>query len=440
MKIKLLIVFLFILGIHESFSQTVNLRFSTYFYSWQRIDSINNPSSNKTTHIQGYQSILFDINQNKWSFNTLFQTEEDVVHRIDRGFSYRFFNLYLKGTNLFNMLDVRLGRQYIFAGVGHGAVDGLYFKLKEGKNKEYQLAGYAGYATPLDYEFNRYPALKDNYMAGAQFSYYGVKDLIASASYLNSHIKPASYDAVRYDTLFNVKEVTIDINPPAENQVGVDFNYTYLLKNNFYGKAYYDFTTKQLYRAELNARVNVYKELNLSAGYLFRQPQLSYNTIFWVFEHKSNMEIEGGADYTFKNGMNVYARATDVIYNSSLDVASGLKSNSLRLQVGLSHPRYGISYVKYTGYSGESDGATGYYYREILPAKLSMTLSLGYSSYRLGEFTGDRVNAFSGMLGLTCRPTPQISIDAQGQFINNRIYKTDARFLLGFNYWLFKKF
>jgi hypothetical protein len=168
---------------------------------------------------------------------------------------------------------------------------------------------------------------------------------------------------------------------------------------------------------------------------------LSYNTIFWVFEHKSNQEIEGGADYTLKNGINLYARATDVIYSKSADVnTTGLKNNSLRLQLGFSHPSYGLSYVKYTGYSGESDGATGYFYRELLPAKLSATLSLGYSSYRLGEFSGERVNAFSGMLGLTCRPTPQLSIDAQGQFINNRIYKTDARFLIGVNYWLFKKF
>ena len=122
------------------------------------------------------------------------------------------------------------------------------------------------------------------------------------------------------------------------------------------------------------------------------------------------------------------------------DVTTGLKSNSLRLQAGISHPNYGLSYVKYTGYTGESDGATGYFYRELIKSKLSGTLSIGYSSYRLGEFTGDKVNAFSGMLGLTYRPMPQLSVDAQGQFINNRIYKTDARFLIGVNYWLFKKF
>src|SRR5271157_4661230 len=91
MKIKLLFVLnvllFFIIPGGLVKAQTINLRFSTYFYSWQRIDSINNPSSNKTTHIQGYQSLLFDVDKNKWSFNTLVQTEEDVTHRIERGFS-----------------------------------------------------------------------------------------------------------------------------------------------------------------------------------------------------------------------------------------------------------------------------------------------------------------------------------------------------------------
>ena len=96
MRIRLLIFIVFILCTAALNAQTINLRLSTYFYSWQRIDSINNPSSNKTTHIQGYQSLFLDVNKNKWSFNTLLQTEEDVIHRIDRGFSYRFFNLYVK--------------------------------------------------------------------------------------------------------------------------------------------------------------------------------------------------------------------------------------------------------------------------------------------------------------------------------------------------------
>jgi hypothetical protein len=420
----------------------LNLRFSSYFYSWQRIDSINDPSSNKTTHIQGYQNLFLDVNKDRWTFNTMIQTDEDVINRIDKGFHYRFYNLYVKGTNLFNHLDLKLGRQYIFAGVGKGAVDGLYLKIKAGKNKEYQLAGFGGYAASADYQFDKYGSLKDNYSVGGQFSYYGVKDLVASLSYSNRHHQPLPYYALRLDSLFNAHEVLIDLASPTEQFAGLDFDYNYKSMHYVYGKVYYDINQRMLYRGELNARVRVIDNLNVSAEYMYRQPQISYNSIFWVFEHKQYQEINGGADYTLKNGINLYAKAGDVIYSGSTG-----KNNSLRLQVGFNHPSFGLSYVKYTGYTGESDGASGYYYREILKSILSATVSLNYSSYRLEEYTTasdgssiDRVNSLSGMLGVTYRPVPQFSIDAQGQFIQNRIYKVDSRFLIGFNYWLFKNF
>jgi len=92
------------------------------------------------------------------------------------------------------------------------------------------------------------------------------------------------------------------------------------------------------------------------------------------------------------------------------------------------------------GYSGESDGVNGYYQREIVKQMLNATAAVSFSRYYLGEFETDKVNSFSGLVGLTYRPSPQISIDAQGQFLFNRIYKLDSRFLIGINYWLFKKF
>jgi hypothetical protein len=92
------------------------------------------------------------------------------------------------------------------------------------------------------------------------------------------------------------------------------------------------------------------------------------------------------------------------------------------------------------GYSGESDGVSGYAQREIIKGMLSGSASLSYSRYKLGDYEVDKVNSFSGILGVTYRPVPQFSVDAQGQFLINRIYKTDSRFLIGFSYWLFKRF
>jgi hypothetical protein len=440
MKLKLLpVIILLFLSSGILKSQSLNLRFSTYFYGWQRADTITaSGSEGKTTHMRGYQNLLLEFNKNKWSFNTLVQTDEDVVGKIGDGFNYRFYNLYIKGSNLFNnALDLKLGRQYVYAGVGKGAIDGLHFKVKAGKNKEYQLAGFGGVVTPYDYSFDNYPDLKDNYMVGGQFSYYGVRDLFVGLSYMNKRRQLASYTALRLDSAFNTKDVVIEPDSRADQLAGLDFNYTYKLIHNFYGKAYFDINRLKFYRGELNARFKVVENTNVSVGYTYSEPQISYNTIFWVFEHKQTHEIEGGVDYTLKNGINIYARAADVIYNKSVD---SLKNNTLKINVGFSHPSFGLNFVRYMGYSGESDGINGYFQRELIKPILSANVAVSFSRYYLGEFETDKVNSFGGLLGITYRPMPQLSIDAQGQFLFNRIYKSDTRFLIGINYWLFKKF
>jgi hypothetical protein len=436
MRKFILLIFLFLSTVQFTQAQpvrTFNFRFSTYFYTWQLANSLN--QTEKTTHARGYQNLLMEAAINRWSLNTNIQTEEDVVEKVGRGFNYRFYNLYLKGSNLFDMFDVRLGRQYIFGGVGKGSIDGGYLKIKAGKNKEYQLMGFGGLLTPYDYKFENYGKGKENYLFGGQFAYYGVRDLYAAISYMNKHRKLKSYYTLRLDSALSTKEVFIDTDTPADQLIGLDLNYTYRIVHNFFGKAYFDINLKKFYRGEVNVRVRPVENLTISADYLYREPQMSYNTIFWVFEHKQYQEIGGGADYTFKNLINIYGRASAVLYSST---GSSRENTSVKIVAGFNHPNFGLSFVRYMGYSGESDGVNGYIQREIVKSKLSASASLGYARYRLSEYETDKVNSFSGLAGFTYRPIHHFSVDAQGQFIINRIYKIDSRFMIGFSYWFFK--
>jgi len=447
MKLKLAILIAVLAFTAGTMAQSLNLRISTYFYGWQRIDSLSDATTAKTDHMRGYQNLLLEFSGGKWSFNTLAATEEDLTNKPDSidGFRYRLYNAYIKGSNLFNMLDLKLGRQYIFAGVGKGTLDGLYLKVKAGKNKEYQLALFGGALAPNTYDFNNYPSIDENYMAGAQFTYYGLKGLTAGLSYSHKKTAPASYTASRPDSLYNSINREITFDGPAEQLAGLDFNYTYINKHNFFGKLYYDIEMKKLYRGELNVRLTAANNLLVSAGYIYRQPQITYNSIFWVFAGtQRTQEIEGGVDYTLKNGINVYGRAGVVLYEKtdlgSATLSETPENQAVRIQAGFNHPMYGLSYIRYMGYAGESDGVSGYYQRQLMKDKLSTSLSLSYSRYRLGEIESDKVNSLAGALGFTFRPMPQLSIDAQGQMLINRIYKTDVRVLLGINYWLFKNF
>ncbi len=422
-----ILLLFFIIPLH---SQTISTRLSTYFYTWERYDSIL-PSGDysSTNHLRGYQNLLFDISEGKWSFSTSVQTEEDVIEKSGRGFAYRFYNAYIKGSNLFDALDVKLGRQYISAGAGRGTLDGLNLKLKLGKEKEFHLTGYAGGLTPYTYDFSDYGVFFKNFAYGGQFSYFGVKDLKLSVSYFNKHRKPLSYTTVRADSSFNLTNYLVDIDEFADQLGGFDFSY-WNRRYNFYGKLYYDFNLKKLYRGEINGSVNATDKIKFSLGYTYRQPQISYNSIFWVFNYRQYNEVEAGVDYLLNKSFNFYAKAANVFYTDE---------NSLRVQLGFSHPNFGLSLIKYTGYAGESDGVYGYFNYELLKSKLALTSGLNYSKYRIKNYSDEKEDSFSGLLGFTYRPINRVSIDVQGQLISNRIYKTDTRFLVGINYWLFSK-
>ena len=432
MRSKLLFIAFFLFSLNAASAQTINFRFNNYFYGWQRIDSLSDSPSYRTFHLRGYQNYLLEVNKSNWSFNTLSQTEEDVVSKVEKGFNYRFYNLYVKGTNLFNVLDLKLGRQNIFAGAGIGNIDGIYMKLKAGKYKEFQLAAYGGYNTPDSYELEKLPRLGENYHIGALFTYYGIKDLTASLSYSNKQRKPETYSALRLDSLFDTSTREISFDGPAEQLAGLDLNYTYLGIHNFYSKVYYDIQQKKLYRAELNVRVKLNENIRAFGEYQLREPHFNFNSIFSVFSVSKYQEISGGLDYTLKNGMDLFGKVSAVLYDND---------NSVKIQAGMSHPNYGISFIKYLGYAGESDGVSAYYQRNFYDDKFASSASASFSRYRLGNvYATDKINSFSGMLGITYRPVPQISFDAQGQILVNRIYSADTRFLFGFNYWLFKKF
>jgi len=438
MKPKLLLLIGALMLTGGIFAQSVNFRFNNYFYGWQRIDSLSNESSAKTTHLRGYQNYLLEVKGAKWSFNTLAQTEEDIVGKSGRGFAYRFYNAYVKGSNLFGVLDVKLGRQNIFAGTGKGTLDGLFLKVKTGKNKEYQFSVYGGALAPYTYE-KEYPEIKNNYHFGAMFTYYGVKDLMASLSYSSKKRTPEPYTTYRADSLYNLVERTITFDGPADQLIGLDLNYTYLLEHNFFAKAYFDLKQKKLYRAEANVRIRINKELRGFAEYIYREPHYSYNSIFWVFNYNRNQEIGGGLDYTLKNGINIFGKAAIVLYQKPDGSVYQLKNNSVKIQAGFSHPNYGLNFTRYMGYTGESDGVSAYGQKDIYKNKVSASASINYSNYKLGDYEVDKVNSFSGQIGITYRPMPQLSFDLQGQFLINRIYKSDTRFLVGFSYWLFKK-
>lgn len=429
---KLVLLLFFISAFANA--QTMDLRLSTYFYSWERADSTN--PDFETSHLKGYQNLLLGVTDKskKWSFNTSLLTQEDIVNESGDGFDYSFYNLYIKGTNLWNALDVNIGRQYVFAGVGNGSVDGLNLRYKAGMNKQYQLSVFGGALTPGNYDFQSYSDFGNNFIFGSAFNYYGDQGLTASLSYFLKRKKYDPYYAPRINSSYVTTEELIVTDSRDQQLIGFNTSYTGKQNYTLFGKAYYDIYLKKFYQAEFNFSYPI-KNFRISADYMYRGAQLTYNTTFWTMAQfwplSHYQRVEGSMDYTLKNGINLFASLADILY---------IDDNSLEYQFGFKNSWYGLYYIGYSGYAGESNGGVGYIYKELVRSKLSGNLTLNYSNYSLGNYSSTRQDQFSGMLGLTYRPSPQFSIDAQGQLMTNMIYKTDTRFMLGATYRLFSKF
>lgn len=424
MKIATLLFFIVLTISTDSFSQSLNLRFNHYFYAWERADSLD---GEMTSRLRGYQNLSADINKDKWGFSTWLQTGEDFANRIGRGFDYSVYNAYFKGTNIFDMLDMKIGRQMIFAGVGRGALDGLLLKFKGGHSKEFQLTAYGGFNTPGDYGFSDYGSLNNDFLAGARLSYYGNQGIVANLSFMEKRKNQTGYTTSRLDSSFNTSEFRFEVESKQLTLGGFDFSYNYGNKLDAYGRLFYDFNRKLIYKGELNAGYS-FGSARITAGYLYREPLINYNSIFWTFDHSRFEELEASLDYTFSNGYMVFGKIANVFVDDD---------NSMRYQIGLSSPYFGLSYVGYSGYAGNSNGLNAYGSLQLIKEKLSASASVNYSNYYLGSIETEKSNVLGILAGLNYRPDSRFSIDVQGQLAANEVYDLDTRLLLGFNYWLF---
>ena len=57
-----------------------------------------------------------------------------------------------------------------------------------------------------------------------------------------------------------------------------------------------------------------------------------------------------------------------------------------------------------------------------------------YSNYALADDL-DKASTWAGVLGATYRPFRVLSVDVQGQYMTNKVYKSDMRVFMRINYW-----
>lgn len=419
MKKILFIVSLFVGLTTLLFPQNINGRFSSALYTFERFDTVNNSN----THARTYQTLYLTFGKDNFSLKSYLNLEGDVSESQSYDPRLRFYNLYVDVKDLFNVLYLKFGRQPLFNSIGGGTFDGLTLGVKY---KGFDVNGYYGGNVPAYQKFSFTDDLKNDFVAGGKITFYSMTNTRLALKYINKNFKNIRYVATRLDPdLETNPNYVIDNGSEQYEYVSAEISYDQPKVFRFDTRSDYDLNFNTVSKIEVSGRYEEIENLGISAYYNFREPRIRYNSIFSVFDFQNSQEIEIGGDYLICKTYKVIGKFGNVSYSDE---------SSQRVSVGLSSPWGTLMARKTFGYAGELNSVSIYTARTICEGLFTPSLSLAYTNYKLSsdDETNDMLTV---LLGLNYRPIRTLSFDAQGQYLNNKIYNNDFRLLVKLNFW-----
>jgi hypothetical protein len=410
-------------------SQTISGRLNTSFYTWDRLDGRLRSADDysKDTHLRGYQTIRLAVTHGDVSIRTYSQYSYDFNTPMAGDPIGRIYDLHLRWRNIFNMLDLSIGRQPIYSGVGRGTIDGgsLRLNIRDGM---YTAHIYAG-SLVRPFQSGRIQPWNERHMVGGQIAVRPMRGLYTSLSYMDRHNKRDPYIATRADSLFNPIAVVIDGDSREFQLASADISYMIGTRASLYGRLDYNIDDSQPQRMEFWTRVNITSDLALTGEYIFREPLVPYNSIFRMFEVETNQEIEGGIEYRYKKWLTFAGRVAYVMYDDD---------NSMRIGVS-AESRYGsISFSRTDGYAGEMNSISFMAYYPLAQDRFVLSAGGGFATYTPADFEGDSEWALSAIGGVSHKLSRSFSLDLRGQYLRNRVFDYDTRVFIRVNYWFFE--
>jgi hypothetical protein len=401
------------------YPQLINGRLIGSFYTFEKFDTVG--VSKK--FVRGFQSALFDVSYADFSIHTHFQVAGNLQSKLDEVPDYRFYYLYGTWRNILDAAEFSFGRMPYFAGVGNGTLDGAQLKVWAPENK-FKLTLYGGQTTPLEYELKDWKKLKNNFTVGGQLLVNALSNTRIGVSYVNRQRERTGYWATREDSLLNPIQVYVVPAIAREQYLSGDVSYRYE-RYSVYGRYDYDLNFKKTQRGQLGFRVTATDELTLSADYIHREPRVLYQSFFSIFDLKAVDEVELGGDYMINPDLRGFVRGAYVKYSGD---------KSYRFTVGLAHRFVSLTYRGASGYAGELMNLSLQGLYPLWDNTLVPSVGLAYVSYKYDSYS-TRENGFAGTVGASVRPMQQLSFDLQGQFLSNRIVKSDLRLFGKVNFW-----
>jgi hypothetical protein len=170
---------------------------------------------------------------------------------------------------------------------------------------------------------------------------------------------------------------------------------------------------------------------------MHRLPTIAYNSYFALLEMNASQEAILGVDFKIDKERSLIGRFSAVKYNLEDE---GYPEDDLfndmayRVSVGYACSNISLMYTKDISYDGDLDGFNFDIRYPFFEHMLIPHAGIVYSSYALGDDL-DKASTWAGVAGVTYRPFRVLSVDLQGQYMTNKVYKSDMRAFARINYW-----
>ncbi len=402
-------------------AQFLTSRFTTSFYGWQGIDS----ARAKTFYARAYEQVQLNVAGEHYQFNTNFQASNDFGTTIAADPELRISSLMVKGKNIGGLTEISVGRQFVYAGVGAGIIDGGLISAKFFDDM-IGITAYSGLNVIRTRDWNLNQSLAENSLSGALLTVAPIENGTIGVSFMNKYWKRSKFNVVRADSLFNPQTVVVYSNPNEEQYASMDLSYELHSSLSLYARSDYDVNTEEISRTQFSAKYNLTKELNIGAEYLFRQPRVAFNSIFSVFDFSSTKEIEGSVEYQLLPQSRIYARFANVKYSYE---------SSQRLSIGGMYEFLSFNYSQNFGYAGELSGINVYAAYPLMENTLTPTVGFGYATYKNAKENPNNT-VMNFLLGANYRIMKNLSSDVQFQWMKNPQFNTDSRVFVRVSYFL----
>jgi len=324
------------------------------------------------------------------------------------------YNTYADWRGIAGRLDLRLGRQRVFAGVGRAAFDGVRAEIT--LPRSIRFLAYAGTAVPRDYS--------TRLMGWDEARAYGVR-LTARKWKSTFSVSFAGESRERTESLAGPDSARVRLSALARRAVGAEVKTRYFAAAQAYGRVEVD--ARDWSPARVQARIwgNVSPGLRLSGELDHRRPSLPANSYLSVFSSRRNTELEATMAYTMRRGL-LLSGAYAVIYYDD--------DETQRFRASLSRGGSTITYYRRLGYGGDRDGlsVTG---RRSVTENVSLRGSVNVSTYRLSDYQDDRDDTLAGVLGVDYANTGKLAATVETQILRNKTYDYDLRLFGKLTWW-----